>query len=429
MKFKSNKKHLVIFTSSFPFGNGETFLETELLFLSIAFERIIIISSDVTSTHQRTVPPNTLIIRKQFDINKYNFIKSIFTFSPIEIFKEVFTKKHNLKLLSKRKNINYLVKSWYKSNFISSFIESTLKENNIQIKNTCLYSYWWLDESIGVAQFKKKHPEVIAFSRCHGYDVYFERSAGNYLPLKKFTIKHLDHIFAISDDAMKYIGEKFIKNDKDRNKISVSRLGVKKGQLKLMKENSDTLVVVSCSAIYPNKRVDLILDSILNLKCKVKWIHFGGVIKGFSDDYFEEIKNKVNANKKRNIEIELKGNIANCELLDFYKNNSIDLLLNLSESEGIPVSIMEAMSYSIPVYATGVGGVPEIVNEFNGELLDVNIDSVELSNKLERFFTLSSEDKNKIRKAAFESYSNYYCATKNYQSFVEEVYNLKENNE
>ena len=153
------------------------------------------------------------------------------------------------------------------------------------------------------------------------------------------------------------------------------------------------------------------------------------MIKGFSDEYFESIMNKVRANNNQNIEIVLKGNVSNRNVLEYYANNSIDLFLNLSESEGIPVSIMEALSYSIPVFATNVGGVPEIVNESNGELLEVNISALQLAAKLEDYFTLSLEDKNKLRKAAFESYSNYYCATKNYLSFVEDVYKLKKSNE
>lgn len=427
MKVKTNQKDLILFTASFPYGNGETFLESELSILSVNFGKIIIICSDVTSANKRGIPSNVSVIRKKIEFNKQDKFRSIINVLSIDFIKELFNEWQSFGFFRKRRNLNYLMKSWYKSKLLSSYIVDVLKENNILAKNTCLYSYWWLDEAIGVAQFKKSHPEVIAFSRCHGYDVYTERSAGNYLPLKRFLIKHLDHVFAISDNAMEYISERFIEND--LSKVSVSKLGVKVGQLKLNNVNSDTLVVVSCSAIYSNKRVDLILESILKTNCQLKWVHFGGMIKGFSDEYFESIMNKVRANNNQNIEIVLKGNVSNRNVLEYYANNSIDLFLNLSESEGIPVSIMEALSYSIPVFATNVGGVPEIVNESNGELLEVNISALQLAAKLEDYFTLSLEDKNKLRKAAFESYSNYYCATKNYLSFVEDVYKLKKSNE
>ena len=47
--------------------------------------------------------------------------------------------------------------------------------------------------------------------------------------------------------------------------------------------------------------------------------------------------------------------------------------VNLSTSEGIPVSIMEAMSYGIPVVATDVGGTSEaVVTGRSGLLIGVD---------------------------------------------------------
>lgn len=46
----------------------------------------------------------------------------------------------------------------------------------------------------------------------------------------------------------------------------------------------------------------------------------------------------------------------------------------MSLSEGIPVSIMEAISFGIPIIATNVGGNAEIVNDETGVLIPVNID-------------------------------------------------------
>ena len=56
-------------------------------------------------------------------------------------------------------------------------------------------------------------------------------------------------------------------------------------------------------------------------------------------------------------------------------------------SEGIPVSIMEALSYSIPCIATNVGGNEEIVDYDVGELVDCDISAQELSDKIKFFLT------------------------------------------
>lgn len=48
--------------------------------------------------------------------------------------------------------------------------------------------------------------------------------------------------------------------------------------------------------------------------------------------------------------------LGNQLVYDFYRNNDVDVFVNLSESEGIPVSIIETISFGVPVVATDVGG-------------------------------------------------------------------------
>jgi glycosyltransferase involved in cell wall biosynthesis len=57
----------------------------------------------------------------------------------------------------------------------------------------------------------------------------------------------------------------------------------------------------------------------------------------------------------------LQGHID--DMLPFYR--SLDLYLNTSVHEGIPMSILEAMAHSLPVVAPNVGGISEIID--NGE--------------------------------------------------------------
>ena len=85
------------------------------------------------------------------------------------------------------------------------------------------------------------------------------------------------------------------------------------------------------------------------------------------------------------------GNGKIAELKEFIKNNSLESivkyegfvsgnrkteLFNIANAfilpsyiEGLPISILEAMSYSLPILSTNVGGIPEIVeNDRNGIL-------------------------------------------------------------
>lgn len=65
--------------------------------------------------------------------------------------------------------------------------------------------------------------------------------------------------------------------------------------------------------------------------------------------------------------VEFTGRIPHDELLRMYARREIDVVVLPSivtedgEREGIPVSLMEAMAYGVPVIATQTGGIPELV--------------------------------------------------------------------
>ncbi|NJK95527.1 MAG: glycosyltransferase [Bacteroidales bacterium] len=49
------------------------------------------------------------------------------------------------------------------------------------------------------------------------------------------------------------------------------------------------------------------------------------------------------------------------------------MFLNTSLSEGVPVSVMEALSFGLPVIATDVGGTGELINDEVGMLINPEI--------------------------------------------------------
>jgi colanic acid/amylovoran biosynthesis glycosyltransferase len=69
------------------------------------------------------------------------------------------------------------------------------------------------------------------------------------------------------------------------------------------------------------------------------------------------------------------GYLSHHALLQYYKEKLVDLVvlpsvdLGNGEHEGIPVSLMEAMSYGIPVIATDTGGIPELLGNDAGILV------------------------------------------------------------
>jgi glycosyltransferase involved in cell wall biosynthesis len=68
------------------------------------------------------------------------------------------------------------------------------------------------------------------------------------------------------------------------------------------------------------------------------------------------------------------GNVS--DMVSFY--SAIDVFCLLSEKEGLPLSILESIACNTPVIATAVGGIPEIITEDNGILVQ--------STSLNRFY-------------------------------------------
>ena len=140
-------------------------------------------------------------------------------------------------------------------------------------------------------------------------------------------------------------------------------------------------VITSCSSIIPLKRVELIFKSI-NLASQshqIIWHHFGD---GCNMPKLKKLIHDTTTESK--LKIMLHGQVSHEEIIEFYQKNHVDLFINLSETEGIPVSIMEAISFNIPVIATNVGGVSEIVNQQcgTGILVDVNSSEVKVCEKI-----------------------------------------------
>lgn len=243
----------------------------------------------------------------------------------------------------------------------------------------------------------------------HRWDIYFEESKVDYLPYRSFIATHLNKIVSISQDGIDYAIKKWKVN---KECFTLSRLGVKETVRVVPKGNR--LKMVSCSNIIPVKRVELIAKALMEITdIEIEWTHFGdGVL-------FNRLKEQIKKLPK-NISVNLPGRVLNKEIYKAYQKIQPHLLINVSSSEGVPVSIMEAMSFGIPCIATDVGGNSEIVNNENGILLtsDPSLNDIQKAIKS----VLNNHSKSE---AAYQTWKEKYNAEKNYKEFAEELIKLK----
>lgn len=397
-----NKK-LYIFTTSYPFGKIDTpYLSFELSILERYFDEIILVPMSVNF--------DDLIVT-----NKYAVDTSLATFPRIKptisslankfILKEAFTviykgRIDQLKRLYWALTIAQTVEKW-----IWGHIDNSI--------NNLLYTYWFSSATIGLALAKQKGLQTPCVTRAHGGDLYLERNSIQYFPLRDYTLSQIDHVFPISQNGLNYLSKQ---HPKHSGKLSVAHLGIPDPEsLTLPSIKPDTISFVSCAYIKPVKRIDLLCNTLasfgrLNPEILITWNHFGG-----GDPHEVEKLESLIGTFPSNITTKLWGNVAYETIYEFYKTNYVDIFLSLSSSEGIPVSMMEALSFGIPIVATNVGGVPELVNPENGLLLKENISAEEGAEALTGF--IHSAGHLTRRNAARETWASKFNAEKNYMEF------------
>lgn len=387
-------KILYLFTVKFPFTlSTECFLEEEILYLAKGFDRIVVIPLQKEVKTKKKLPDNCIIIQPIMDNRSIAFFKGLFNFSVVKKLIPEFFK--NRVLYDRVKMINW-IKAYYIGNNMLNSCQLKSIEKNLKCEDVC-YFYWGKWSNLMSVFWKDKCRMV---SRFHGeYDLW-ENVHHNYVPLRNLVAKSLNCAFFISLKGMSYFNGKY-----PECKSVYSPLGSKSINY-FPRERSSNLRILSCSNVIPLKRVHLIFQSLLEIKDQpISWIHIGG------GSGFEDLKEFVGQHSNRNIEVTLKGAMNHEEVVDFYENNTADVFVNLSTIEGVPVSIMEAISCDIPVVATDVGGTCEVVTDETGVLVNANPTPSEVASAI-----LLLHSKELSPRSFWES---HFDANKNYQKFVE----------
>ena len=132
---------------------------------------------------------------------------------------------------------------------------------------------------------------------------------------------------------------------------------------------------------------------------------------------------KLASEKLDTTQFEFKGYTSNETILDFYRDNFVDLFVNVSGSEGIPYSIMEAISAGIPILATDVGGTSESITEDFGYLLSENFEAKDAATIVVKHLNLPSIEHLNKRKSAYQFWQNHFEASKNFEEFYQNISN------
>lgn len=123
-------------------------------------------------------------------------------------------------------------------------------------------------------------------------------------------------------------------------------------------------------------------------------------------DRFRELCNKKNINKGMNIVGWIDGE-EKIKLLD-----EATIYLLPSYNEGMPISILEAMSYRLPIISTNIGGIPQLItNEIEGYL--INAGDIENLERLINQLLSNSELRKRLGNNSFHKVNEKFNLEKN----------------
>nr|WP_283104181.1 glycosyltransferase [Shewanella gelidimarina] len=235
------------------------------------------------------------------------------------------------------------------------------------------------------------------------------------MPFKYQFSSLFDELLVLSKQAKEYALKYY-----DFSNISIARLGVdcclenKDGKSIVEKVNSVNIVSISnCVRV---KRVDKIIEAIYlyskHTNKAIYWTHIGGgdLLKSLSDYSQERFKFCNNVNYK------FTGFMEHSSLLKHLKDESYDIVINASESEGVPVTLMEAMMNGIIPVAPNVGGIGDLIPSTSiGFLMSNKIDGEDIASVLVDFEKLNKTEVNLKSKSASQHIFKLYNSKVNYK--------------
>lgn len=413
------KKKLVLITDEFPYAQAEaSFLGPELPHLIERFD-VTIVCKSASKTQLVPVDPAVRVLHYR----RPGPLRHVFDTFALPFARDFWSECRAI-FAARTRRFGRLLFSAYFMTEARCFTRYLLRERLVGLGADAdvYYSYWNNYAAYALTRAKERgltgNAKVV--TRTHGYDLYDERQPFFRQQLKKQTDRSLDRVYFVSEQGRAYYLAHHACGDGDGEKYALYRMGVPDRGLGPVPDGA-TLRLYSCSSALPVKRIDLLIEALALLDgFPVEWTHFGGGPK------LEKLKTQADSllGVKPNVRFAFAGRVPNGALMETLADTPFDCCVNVSSSEGLPVSLMEACSFGIPVVATNVGGSAEIAGKGNGILLPADPEPAEVAAALAALAALPQEKKLALRQCARELYEREFCAKINYARFADDLLKL-----
>lgn len=412
-------KRLVILANAFPYGNWEPFLSTELEYLA-GFDRIDVMSLSVRPEQRaskRPLPDNTSAYPIAYRSRAFYVLACLRVLFDANLYREL-AHLARTRTLSPSRLVTLFV-------FLSRAHHEAAQCRRVLARqagadpgdSVVFYSYRLAYQPYMAWILRRRYPRSVSVARAHRADLYEEFSPRGYLPLREHTMRHLDRIYCVAEHGRDYLNGR---SAAARAKTVVSRLGTAdRGAARDWPPRGQGLRLVTCLTLVPVKRLHLLIDALAGATFDVQWDHFGeGPLR-------EALARRAQLVLDGRVSLAFRGFISNADLVTEYVSSPRHLLVNVSASEGVPVSIMEALSTGTPVVATDVGGTSELVRTgVNGVLLPADPSPEQILRAVESIAQTPEEEYAAMRRRARQTWQERSDARQLYAAFASELIGL-----
>lgn len=417
---------LLLITSFFPFESGEEFIEGEIGRLAAEFSEVLIAPLSYRSgmTQTRDLPANVGVLRIPPRHRSGSDAADAIRFAARHPWRA-------LRSLSRAVADGGLrpSRTWANlqfdllSSLLASELAQLLPEGFLRSQDAVIYSYWMHTQARTAVELRGliRRPKIPLVTRGHGGDIYTEAHRSGFLPQRARIAAAMARIYPVSRNGADYLRRCF---PSARNRISPRRLGVAAAHNPGNPQQAAQLVI-TCSWVRPLKRLDLFVDALALTQQsfpQARWVHFGGgpaeAMAALHDLATEQLAPGS---------FEFAGALTNSELRARYGAQPATVFVNVSETEGVPVSIMEALAQGLPVIATDVGGSAELIDAdagmFDG-LLPARPSTRIVADRLETLLSSPPERFADYVSASLTHWQSEWSSETNYTAFARELASL-----
>lgn len=398
------KPDLIILTNSFPNASAksEDWLNDEIAITSHLYRNIILVPEYYSGEFVK-LPGNCMVV-DMTDVSQVS-LTVVEVFNCLQIVLSDFITYPSKTAFAKsfRYNLSLIKRLHQKAKKIYYTQCHDINANPL------VYAYWADNLATTACIIKQTYMPCRVVTRGHGYEIFEEQTKHGVVPFRRYQNKFLTRLFADSKRGLEHLN---YQNRINPEINTVSYVGTNDHGLGFF-DAGKPFSILTCSHIRGVKRLLLMPEILKHVTFDLVWHVIG------DGEELEPLKQKC-LSLPPNVKVEWHGYLKNEQIPDFYKQHTVNLFASLSYSEGLPVSMMEAQSFGIPIMSTDVGGCREICNEQTGFLIPKDFDPKSVAEML-NVFRSSPKNTEQFRQACRSNWEREFSAIRNYTRFASEI--------